>query len=171
MNRFAILLLSPLLIAFAPVPIIKPMTAPDREIEQFAADVQQRNDGSVFLAKRRLVLRLEELHANLARSGKIAEADRVRERLLLVNSIDVGRPLGGVTPTEIMKRASVDGKYRYLLHVLYAPNDRTPYGEYNDFGHWQGTSYLGNSDLKAGHWIYMHPRWFIWREGPPSMTR
>lgn len=168
MQRLLFLLAIPLLVAFAPVPVLKPMNDPDRGIQQFASDVVQRPESSIPTRKRRLLNQLEELHVNLLKGGKPTEAEHVRERLLLAQSIDVDKPLGDLAPTELLKRASLEGKYRHLQHVLYVPNDRTPYSYFNDFGQWPGTSYLGNTDLKPGHWVYFHPRWYIWRDGPPK---
>lgn len=167
MSRLYLLLTSPLLLAFAPVPIIKPMTDPDQAIVQFDAELSTRTADSVPHRKRQLQLRLEEMHAALVKRGKPDDAEALRERLLLLRSLDADKPLGGLAPKDLFKRASADGKYQYLLHVIYAPMDRTTYNDYNDFGHWVGSSYMGQSDLKAGHWVYTHPRWFIWRDGPP----
>jgi hypothetical protein len=166
--RLVVLIASPLLLAFAPVPIIKPVTDPDKAIQQFERESLARNDAAAAERKRRLAAALEELRAALAKRGKAADAERVRERLVLLESIDGDRPLGeGATPTEVLKKASVEGKYRHLLHVLHVPNDRGAYREFNDFGYWPGTSYLQHGTLKQGHWVYAHPRWFIWRDGPP----
>jgi hypothetical protein len=165
--RLSVLFASPLLLAFAPVPVLKPMTDPDKAIQQFEAESLARNDATVAERKKRLAARLEELHTALVKRRKAADAERVRERLLLLESMDGDRPLGeGAAPAEVLKKASVDGKYGHLLHVLYVPADRASYREYNDFGYWPGTSYLQHGTLKQGHWVYAHPRWFIWRDGP-----
>jgi hypothetical protein len=166
MKRLSILVVAPLLLAFAPVPALKPMTDAERAVEEFAREVRAKNDASTAHRKRRLVTSLELLRANLLKAGKTAEAEVVRERLVLLASIDGDKPWGNVPPAEMLKRAALDGKYRHLLHVVYAPGDRTPYNDFNDFGHWPGTSYLGQTELNQGHWVYLHPRWFVWREGP-----
>ncbi len=167
MKRLTVLLVSPLLLAFAPIPVLKPMTDPERAVEEFAREAQAKQDASLALRKRRLVGSLEQLRANLLKAGKTIDADAVRERLVLLASIDADKPWGSVPPGEMLKRASLDGKYHHLLHVVYAPGDRTPYTDFNDFGHWPGTSYLGQTELNQGHWVYLHPRWFVWRDGPP----
>src|SRR5262245_26406072 len=127
MKRIAILLASPLLLAFAPVPTIKPVTDPDRAVQQFARDAQAKNDANLAVRKKRLLASLEQLQATLVKTGKLAEAELVRERLVLVKSIDGDKPWGSVPPAEMLKRAALDGKYRHLLHVVYAPGDRSPY--------------------------------------------
>jgi hypothetical protein len=168
MYRLTLVLASPLLLAFAPVPVIKPMTDADKAIQQFDQDARTRDETTVAERKSRLVTRVKDLHLTLVKRGRLDEAEGVRERLVLLESIDANKPLGdGASPRDLLRRASRDGKYRHLLHVLYVPADRVSYSEYNDFGHWPGTSYLGYSDLKHGHWVYAHPRWYIWRDGPP----
>jgi hypothetical protein len=168
MYRLALLLATPTLLAFAPVPVVKPMTDPDKAIQQFDQDARTRDDAAVAERKARLLTRMKELHLSLARGGRADDAEGIRERLVLLESIDTGKPLGeGAAPRDLLKRASGDGKYRHLLHVLYVPADRVSYSEYNDFGHWPGNSYLSYGELKHGHWVYAHPRWYIWRDGPP----
>ncbi len=168
MFRYALIGCSFLTLAFAPVPFLKPLTDPDKAIQQFDHEIQTRDESSLVERKARLVLRMKELHETLSKRGQVDESERIRERLLLVESMDINKPLGtSATPGEILKQASVDGKYRQLLHVLYVPADRVSYGTMNDFGHWPGSSYLGHTELKPGHWVYAYPRWFIWRDGPP----
>ena len=36
-------------------------------------------------------------------------------------------------------------------------------GEFSDFGHWTGTQHAGHQNLPAGHWVYVYPKWYIWR--------
>ncbi|MFO0842829.1 MAG: hypothetical protein U0797_10595 [Gemmataceae bacterium] len=168
MYRLALVLASPLLLAFAPVPVIKPMTDPDKAIQQFDQETRSRDEASVAERKSRLVARVKELHLTLAKRGWADQAEAVRERLVLLESIDVNKPLGeGAVPGELLRRASAGGKYRHLLHVLYVPADRGSYSEFNDFGLWPGTSYLSYGELKHGHWVYSYPRWYVWRDGPP----
>lgn len=167
MNRLAILLASPILLAFAPVPVVKPMTDPDKAIQSFDQEAQSLGEADVARLRLRLGARLRDLRGDLEKRGRVDEAVSIGDRLVLVGSIDTGRPLGvEASPAEVLKRASGEGKYRHLLHVLYVPNDRTTYSVYNDFGPWPGTSYLGYGELQRGHWVYSHPRWYIWRDGP-----
>ncbi|MFO0880671.1 MAG: hypothetical protein U0840_25265 [Gemmataceae bacterium] len=169
MVRLILLLSSPLLLAFAPAPVLRPMADPDGAVAQFETYTQARTGHSVDEQKRRLLLRLEVLQASYLRQGKPREAETVRERILLVESMEGDRPLGHAgNPREVLRRASLEGKYRHLLHVLYVPADRSNYNEFADFGPWTGSSYLNYNDLKQGHWVYSYPRWFIWRDGPPQ---
>ena len=61
-----------------------------------------------------------------------------------------------------IQAARVGGKYQCLLRILRVPGDLERYGSFHDFGAWKGTEYAGHKDLPAGHWVYVHPHWFIW---------
>lgn len=70
-------------------------------------------------------------------------------------------------PTELSAndariKATVDGKYRRLLKKIEVRSDVATYGEFRDFGHWDGTDYSGHSDLPAGYWVWVYPNWYIW---------
>ena len=36
------------------------------------------------------------------------------------------------------------------------------YSNFNDFGYYQSTSYVGHDNLPAGYWVYVYPFWYIW---------
>ncbi len=59
-------------------------------------------------------------------------------------------------------KATVDGKYRRLLKKIEVRSDASTYGEFKDYGQWDGTSYSGHTDLPAGHWVWVYPNWYIW---------
>lgn len=59
-------------------------------------------------------------------------------------------------------KAAVEGKYRRLLKKIEVRSDVASYGEFQDFGHWDGTTYAGYSDLPAGYWVWVYPNWYIW---------
>ncbi len=63
---------------------------------------------------------------------------------------------------EALRRASVGGKYRDLLRKVEVPDDWVGYGGFCDWGFWSGTSYAGVDDLPPGHWVYVHPHWYVW---------
>jgi hypothetical protein len=65
---------------------------------------------------------------------------------------------GGVVPAQ----ASVNGKYSDLLKVINVPGDQASYGQFNDWGHWTGTSWAGHNNLPPGYWVYVAPNWYIW---------
>jgi hypothetical protein len=59
-------------------------------------------------------------------------------------------------------KASVNGKYIELLKVIEVPQDRASYGDFHDYGMWNGTEWAGYTDLPPGHWVYVAPNWYIW---------
>lgn len=77
-----------------------------------------------------------------------------------------GTPAAAPTPPlsreQAEEKAGVNGKYRNLLRMIEAASDRSRYGDFHDFGRWQGTSYLGQDNLPQGFWVYVYPRWYIW---------
>jgi hypothetical protein len=77
-------------------------------------------------------------------------------RLERVDFASAGDPRGAT--------ASAGGKYRRLLMTIDAPDDVKNYGKFRDFGHWEGTSYLGHENLPPAYWVYVAPRWYLWAE-------
>jgi hypothetical protein len=71
---------------------------------------------------------------------------------------------------EALRRASVGGRYSELLAKVEVPNDWLSYGPFCDWGFWAGTSYAGADDLPPGHWVYVHPNWYVWREAGPAAS-
>ncbi len=63
-----------------------------------------------------------------------------------------------------LKAARVNGKYEMLLRQIRVPDDVDNYSEFNDYGHYQGTSYANYNDLPSGYWVYVAPYWYIWRD-------
>lgn len=59
-------------------------------------------------------------------------------------------------------RASVQGKYLVLLHVIKAPDDEKTYGAFYDYGFSEEYSYAGFDNLTPGYWVYMAPYWYVW---------
>ncbi|HSN91610.1 MAG TPA: hypothetical protein VLS93_10305 [Anaeromyxobacteraceae bacterium] len=68
---------------------------------------------------------------------------------------------------QALERASVGGKYADLLGTVEIPDDVRTYGEFHDYGPWGGGTYRGIPNLPAGHWVYVAPRWYIWRTLAP----
>lgn len=60
-------------------------------------------------------------------------------------------------------KASADGKYSKLLAVIYVPDDKASYGAFNDNGLWEKGDYAGYGGLPRGYWVYVAPRWYIWK--------
>ena len=65
---------------------------------------------------------------------------------------------------EALKKATADGKYTKLLAVIHVPNDKADYGEFNDYGPWDGTAWAGYEGLPKGNWVYVYPHWYIWEK-------
>jgi Ca-activated chloride channel family protein len=72
------------------------------------------------------------------------------------------RPVAQLTREQAEAKASVGGKYVNLLRIVDSPEDAGSYGEFHDYGHWDGTTYAGLTDLPKGYWVYVAPRWYIW---------
>src|SRR5262245_15044900 len=72
------------------------------------------------------------------------------------------QPVVQLTREQAEAKASVGGKYVNLLRIVEAAEDAASYGEFRDYGHWDGTSYAGQVDLPVGYWVYVAPRWYIW---------
>ncbi|HEY8746404.1 MAG TPA: hypothetical protein VIM11_00410 [Tepidisphaeraceae bacterium] len=73
---------------------------------------------------------------------------------------------------------SVRSRYGGLLKQIEVPTDRATYGDFYDFGFWQGSAYAGHTDLPAGYWVYLAPNWYIFKEdvstapaSPPAIPR
>ena len=69
-------------------------------------------------------------------------------------------------PPEIqsLKKAAVDGKFANLLAVIRVPDDKATYGDFNDYGIWQGKEWAGFTGLPVGYWVYVQPHWYIWEK-------
>ncbi|MCW8133871.1 MAG: hypothetical protein KIS92_26220, partial [Planctomycetota bacterium] len=61
-------------------------------------------------------------------------------------------------------QACAYGRYRGLLRVIEVPEDESTYGAYRDYGPWSGSAWKGHEDLPAGNWVYVAPKWYIWKE-------
>ena len=62
-------------------------------------------------------------------------------------------------------KATVGGNYSKLLRKIAVPQDQTTYGDFFESGYFPAIpSYAGFQDLPAGHWVYVVPNWFIWKE-------
>lgn len=64
---------------------------------------------------------------------------------------------------EIPAQASVYGKYSGIKQILNCKPDRSKYGNFKDYGYWEGGSWCGKRG-KAGYWVYHFPNWYIWRK-------
>ena len=60
--------------------------------------------------------------------------------------------------------ATIEGKYKNLVRVIPAPQDVQTYGPIHDYGVWEGTSYLGETNLPKSYWVYVLPNWYLWED-------
>lgn len=67
-----------------------------------------------------------------------------------------------LSDAEAEKKAAIGGKYCNLLKRIKVPGDVKQYGQFKDFGHWDGTEYAGHTNLPKGYWVYVAPHWYIW---------
>jgi hypothetical protein len=65
---------------------------------------------------------------------------------------------------ESLRKARVDGKYRMLLRQIKVDGDVETYQRFKDLGHRDRREYAGHKDLPAGHWVYVAPYWYVWRD-------
>lgn len=65
---------------------------------------------------------------------------------------------------DVMTKASCSGKYRTLLRRIEVADDQPTYGEFKDWGRWDGATYKTHQNLPHGYWVYVAPHWYIWGE-------
>jgi hypothetical protein len=65
---------------------------------------------------------------------------------------------------ESLEKARVDGKYAMLLRQIKVEKDIEKYGAFRDAGSRRTMDYAGFAGLPAGHWVYVYPYWYIWRD-------
>lgn len=58
---------------------------------------------------------------------------------------------------------SAGGKYENLIQVLPCPSDKSKYGEFNDYGYWEGGTWCGQSG-RSGYWVWAAPKWYVWEK-------
>jgi hypothetical protein len=65
---------------------------------------------------------------------------------------------------QALKKARVNGKYQMLLRQFKVDRDKNRYKGFRDLGSREVTEYEGQKDLPKGHWVYVYPYWYIWRD-------
>jgi hypothetical protein len=75
-----------------------------------------------------------------------------------------GVPPRVLTPQEAWRKATCGGKYAMLLRQIHVSDDAAKYGAFYDRGPQQTTEHAGHKDLPRGHWVYVAPYWYIWRD-------
>jgi hypothetical protein len=160
----------PLGFAFAEDDDPEPAPSPDGAIKKLddAISGKKANAEAVEKERKRLVERLKKEHAGLVKRGQDKKALAMKERLLLAESLKPGQGLETkLTVPKLLEKASSNGRYRDLLHVLYVPADKASYNDFTDYGYSGTGSWGGYNNLTFGHWVYVYPRWYIWKELKP----
>jgi hypothetical protein len=62
-----------------------------------------------------------------------------------------------------LRKARVGGTYEMLLGQVKAPRDAARYGDFRDLG-LQLKAPTDAPGLSRGHWVYVYPYWYVWRE-------
>jgi hypothetical protein len=155
------------LFGYAPIPPPRREIDPDKAIAQLEKAIQSKEAAIAKARKQNLVEALQRFHDELMKQGRADRAQLVHDRMLLLQTLESGHLLGDVKPDELISRAAVAGKYRHLKRVLLVPRDRSICNKFTDFGFWNGTVYADVTDLTPGYWVYVYPRWFVWKDGPP----
>ena len=167
MSRLVLAL--PLLLAPAgEEPGPEPAPSPEAAVLRFDKAVRDPKATPAGLDKLRKASasKLRKRALDLDKRGKKQAAQAMSDCAALLESLAPDAPLGKAKPGDLLKQASVKGKYTKLLHVLHVPGDLASYTRFNDYGTYSGTSYAGRSGLKPGFWVYVHPRWFVWESQP-----
>jgi hypothetical protein len=63
-----------------------------------------------------------------------------------------------------LKKARVSGKYEMLLRQFKVGQDAAQYADFRDLGLRDTKEYAGFTELPKGHWVYVYPYWYIWRD-------
>src|SRR5947209_17539718 len=63
-----------------------------------------------------------------------------------------------------LKQARAGGKYQMLLRQIKVEKDGRTHKGVHDGGFRTTAEYAGHADLPPGHWVYVHPYWYIWRD-------
>lgn len=58
---------------------------------------------------------------------------------------------------------SAYGDYRDLVQVFSCPDAQNTYGEYFDYGYWEGGEWCAK-EAAAGYLVYSSPNWYVWNE-------
>lgn len=109
-------------------------------IEQFSASYKQQMATALTHADQQIEALSAEMH-NLRRS--LAQQNE--------------------EPPQAPPAASAQGKYSALLQVMTCPADHTNYGEFRDYGYWQGGPWCGQTG-QAGYWVWVNPSWYVWQK-------
>ncbi|MEM8778124.1 MAG: hypothetical protein AAGF26_04480 [Cyanobacteria bacterium P01_G01_bin.49] len=63
--------------------------------------------------------------------------------------------------------SSANDKYHNLSQMLNCPQDQGQYGNFYDYGYWQGGSWCGQTG-EPGYWVWANPNWYVWQDMVPA---
>jgi hypothetical protein len=105
--------------------------------------------------------------------GDAMRWDRQNRGLVLGSVLVAAMAAGGqgqeARPTalpleEALAKARCQGKYAMLLRQFKAEADAAQYGAFKDLGLRDVKEHQGQTDLPKGHWVYVYPYWYVWRD-------
>ena len=64
---------------------------------------------------------------------------------------------------------SAYGDYSDLVQIFACPEGKETYGEYYDYGYWEGGEWCGK-EAAAGYLVYSSPNWYVWNEREGDTT-
>ena len=113
-----------------------------------------------------------ELRALTRPSSPKSAMSKIMNLRLTVMCVMAASLLAGPTPKapralplqESLEKARVDGKYAMLLRQFKVEKDFEKYGAFRDVGRRATMDYPDFTGLPAGHWVYVYPYWYIWRD-------
>jgi secreted protein with Ig-like and vWFA domain len=104
------------------------------------------------------------------RAEFVTLAQQTRDLWFKLHGIDNSVQPVALDSTQARDRAACGGKYSNLLDKIEAPNDFATYGNFHDFGWWDGTEYQDHTGLPPAYWVYVQPHWYLWGEMHGDVT-
>lgn len=82
-------------------------------------------------------------------------------------------PTKELPAAEAFAKARVNGKYRLLLRHWADSAALATASAFKDVGFREAGDWVGQRNLPAGHWVYVYPHWYLWREelSTPAVAR
>lgn len=64
---------------------------------------------------------------------------------------------------DVMKTASLNGKYKNLMMTIKRPGDKYFYKQFVEYGHQPYGPRLGKW-IQPAYYVYLYPHWYVWKE-------
>ena len=82
---------------------------------------------------------------------------------VLSNRIRDGLDYPAGTPdAAALETAACNGRYSNLLKSIEVKDDYWTHGQHHEAGYWRVSTWKGHTNLPAGYWVYVYPKWYIW---------